>query len=147
MEDLKKKEAFIELRAQGLSFDKITRKLKVCKQTLIDWSKELEEEIGNLKAIELEALYEKYFLLKENRIQAFGKLLARINKELKKRDFSDIPTDKLLDITGKYYTYLKEEYTDPRFQTTGEMHEAKEDKRALDNLTDTAPAYRKLKIA
>jgi hypothetical protein len=147
MEDLKKKEAFIELRAAGLSFDKITRRLKVCKQTLIDWSKELEEEIGNLKAIELEALYEKYFLLKENRIQSFGGLLARMSAELEKRDFSDIPTDKLLDISGKYYTYLKEEYTEPRFQTTEEIHEAKEDKRALGDLTDTAPAYRKLKIA
>jgi len=148
MEDLKKKESFIELRARGLSFDKIARRLKVCKQTLIDWSRELEEEIGNLKAIELEALYEKYFLLKENRIQAFGETLARINKELEKRDFSDIPTDKLLDIAGKYYTYLKEEYTEPRFQTTEEIRETKEDKRALEELTDTAPAnYGKLKIA
>jgi hypothetical protein len=147
MEDLKKKEAFIELRAQGLSFDKITRKLKVCKQTLIDWSKELEEEIGNLKAIELEALYEKYFLLKENRLQTFGELLARMSAELEKRNLADIPTDKLLDIMGRYQALIKEEYTEPRFQTSEEIYEAKEDKRALGDLTDTAPAYRKLKIA
>ena len=147
MEDLKKKEAFIELRAQGLSFDKITRKLKVCKQTLIDWSKELEEEIGNLKAIELEALYEKYFLLKENRLQTFGELLARMSAELEKRNLADIPTDKLLDIMGRYQALIKEEYTEPRFQTSEEIHEAKEDKRTLGELTDTAPAYQKLKIA
>ena len=147
MEDLKKKETFIELRARGLSFDKITRRLKVCKQTLIDWSKELEEEIGNLKAIELEALYEKYFLLKENRLQTFGELLARMSAELETRNLADIPTDKLLDIMGRYQALIKEEYTEPRFQTSEEIHEAKEDKRALGELTDTAPAYQKLKIA
>jgi len=147
MEDLKKKETFIELRAAGLSFDKIAKRLKVCKQTLIDWSKELEEEIGNLKALELEALYEKYFLLKENRLQTFGELLARMSAELEKRNLADIPTDKLLDIMGRYQALIKEEYTEPRFQTSEEIHEAKEDKRALGDLTDTAPAYRKLKIA
>ena len=148
MEDLKKKEAFIELRARGLSFDKIDRELKVCKQTLVDWSKELEEEIGNLKAIELEALYEKYFLLKENRLQTFGELLARLKEELGKRNFSDIPTDKLLDIMGKYQALIKEEYTEPRFQTSEEIQEAKEDKRTLAELTEAGePGYGKLKIA
>lgn len=148
MEDRKKKETFIELRAAGLSFDKIAKRLKVCKQTLIDWSKELEEEIANLKAVELEALYEKYFLLKENRLQTFGELLARLKAELEKRDFSDIPTDKLLDIMGKYQALLKEEYTEPRFQTSAEMRETKEDKQTLAELTEAeGPGYRELKIA
>ena len=51
------------------------------------------------------------------------------------------------NIMGRYQALIKEEYTEPRFQTSEEIHEAKEDKRALGDLTDTAPAYRKLKIA
>lgn len=148
MEDLKTRETFIELRARGYSFDKIARKLKKSKQTLIDWSKEFEEDIANLKAVELEALYEKYFLLKEKRIEAFGEILKRIGAELKKRDLADVPTDKLLDIAGKYHTYLKEEYTEPRFHTTEEILEAKEDKRTLAELADAGePGYGRLKLA
>ena len=39
------KNEFIILRAQGWSFDKISKKLGKAKQTLIDWSKELQDEI------------------------------------------------------------------------------------------------------
>ena len=56
MELISIKQEFIELRAKGWSFDKIAKKLGKAKQTLIDWSKELQDEIANRKAIELEAL-------------------------------------------------------------------------------------------
>ena len=52
MEILETKEKFIELRAKGWSFDKIAKELGKAKQTLINWSKELEDEIDNLKALE-----------------------------------------------------------------------------------------------
>lgn len=135
MEDLKTRGSFIELRAKGLSFDKIARQLQKSKQTLIDWSKEYEEEIANLKAVELEALYEEYFLSKEKRIERFGKMLQRIEKELETRNLSDVETDKLLELAGKYYTLTREEYTESRFQTTEEMGETKKERRALTTLT------------
>lgn len=43
MKDQETKERFIELRAKGLSFDKISKELKVSKQILIDWSRGLQE--------------------------------------------------------------------------------------------------------
>jgi len=148
MEDIKTREEFIELRARGYSFDKIAGKLHLAKQTLIDWSKEFEEEIANLKAVELEALYEKYFLLKEKRLQTFGELLKRIKTELDKRKLKDIPTDKLLELLARYGALVKEDYIEPRFQTSEEIAEAREDKRTLGELTNTAPArYGKLKVA
>jgi len=55
---------FIELRAKGWSYRRIARKLRVSKSTLANWSQELEEEIASLKAMELEGLFEQYFLLK-----------------------------------------------------------------------------------
>ena len=58
MELIDTKERFIEMRAKGYSFDKIALELGKAKQTLIDWSKELQDEIANRKALELEALYE-----------------------------------------------------------------------------------------
>jgi transposase len=95
------KEQFIELRAKGLSFDNIAKELGVSKQTLINWSKELSLEVSNIKAIQLEALQEKYYILKEKRIELFGEKLKAINDELSKRDLSDIPTERLLDLLGK----------------------------------------------
>jgi len=54
---LELKDQFIELRAKGLSYQKISRRLKVSKSTLANWSTELEGEIASLRAMELEALY------------------------------------------------------------------------------------------
>lgn len=100
---------FIELRAKGLSFHKISQELEVAKSTLIQWSKELELEIANLKAIEMEAIFEHYCMSKKARIELFGEQIAKIKNELRKRDFSDIPTEKLFDLLLKYANYLKQD--------------------------------------
>ena len=144
METLDTKERFIELRAKGWSFDKIAQELGKAKQTLIDWSKELEEEIANLKAIELEALYEKHYLLKENRLQVFGELLSKIKEEALSRDLSDVPTDKLLELLLKYGNQVNEEIVEPRFKTSGEIREERLDKELLEELT--RPPLRRLKV-
>ena len=80
MELLETKERFIELRAKGWSFDKIAKEIGKAKQTLIDWSKELQDEIANRKALELEALYESYYLMRENRLQTLELCLLRLKK-------------------------------------------------------------------
>lgn len=144
MEAIEQKERFIELRAKGYSFDKIARELGRAKQTLVDWSKEFEDEIMNLKALELEALYEKFYLLKEHRLQTFGELLGKIKKELEKRSFSDVPTEKLLELYLKYHTLAKEEAVDPVFKSTRELEDEKTDKELMDELTAVKPT-RKLK--
>ena len=38
------KNRFVELRVQGLSFEEITRELKVSKEKLADWARELRDE-------------------------------------------------------------------------------------------------------
>jgi predicted transcriptional regulator len=135
MEAIETKEKFIELRAKGYSFDKIAKELGKAKQTLIDWSKELQDEIANRKALELEALYETYYLLKENRLQTFGAMLTKIKTEVESRDLSDVPTDKLLDLFLKYNSQVKEEVIEPIFKTSKEIKEERLDRELLDELT------------
>jgi len=135
MEVLETKEKFIELRAKGWSFDKIAKELGKAKQTLIDWSKDLQEEIANRKALELEALYESYFLLKENRLQTLGVMLTKIKKELEKRNLSDVPTDKLLDLLLKYESQLKDEIVEPIYKSSQEIKEERQDRELLEELT------------
>ena len=69
---------FIHLRAKGYSFAKIAKELGVSKSTLSNWSQELEEQIAKAKAMELEALQEEYYILKEGRIKLLGEQLRAI---------------------------------------------------------------------
>ena len=145
MELIEVKQRFIELRAQGMSFDKIAQELGKAKQTLIDWSKELQEEIANYKALELEALYESYYLLKETRLKQFGGIVNKLTEELQKRNLSDVPTDKLLDLYLKYSDKAKEEIIEPRFKTSEEIREGKIDRELINGFT--APqTMKKLKV-
>ena len=121
METIDLKERFIELRAKGWSFDKIAKEVGKAKQTLIDWSKDLQDEIANRKALELEALYERYYLLKESRLETFGAMLSKIKKEVERRDLSDVPTDKLLELILKYNIQVKEEIVEPVYKSSQEI--------------------------
>jgi len=110
------KEEFVQLRAKGWSYQRISRRLKVSKSTLSNWRGELEEEIASLKAMELEALQERYWMAKEGKIKLLGETLKAIQKEIKDREkpLADVPTEKLLDLQLKYYLALQEEHTEPR---------------------------------
>lgn len=57
--DAKQRE-FILLRADGLSYDKIAKKLNTAKTTLIQWSKLFEDEIKELQFHAMAELKEAY---------------------------------------------------------------------------------------
>ena len=144
---LETKERFIELRAKGWSFDKIAKEIGKAKQTLIDWSKELQEEIANRKALELEALYETYYLQRESRLQMFGAMLTKIKKEVERRDLSDVPTDKLLELLLKYNSQVKEEIVEPIYKSSQELIEERQDRELLEELTTLqSEPLRRLKV-
>lgn len=98
MKNQKLHDKFIELRSQGNSYHTIAEKLGVSKQTLIRWSKLYEVQISNLRVLELDALQRKYFLTKESKIEAMGKVLKSVITEIEKRDFSDVSSEKLIEI-------------------------------------------------
>ena len=58
-----------------MSFGLIAGKLNVSKATLIGWSKDVKEDIGNLRQIHLEGLREKYRMGAERRMELFAKQL------------------------------------------------------------------------
>ena len=147
METTELKERFIELRAKGWSFDKIAKETGKAKQTLIDWSKELQDEIANRKALELEALYESYYLMRENRLQTFGAMRTKIKEEVERRDLSDVPTDKLLELLLKYNSQVKEEIVEPIYKSSQEIKEERQDRELLEELTTLqSEPLRRLKV-
>ena len=111
MTDLDQQEQFIELRAKGMSFAKISEQLGVSKPTLIKWSRELEIDIKNMRAVEQEALREKYLITKEKRLEQLGENLDKIKQEIAKRDLSEIATEKLFYLNLKILQEIKTEET------------------------------------
>jgi len=120
------KHQFVELRAKGWSYSRIAKKLKVSKSTLSNWRSELEADIASLRAMELEALYERYWMLKEGRIRQIGGQVKAIIKELKSRNLSEVSTEKLLDLLLKFYDVLQSEYTEPKTLSDRQISEIKE---------------------
>ena len=146
MESTIVKQRFIQLRAEGLSFDKIAKDLGKAKQTLIDWSKELEEEISNRKAIELENLYQIHYLTKEARIKNYGTLLSKITAEINTRDLKDINTSKLLELYLQYTEKAKDEVIEPIFKSSKELTEDKLNRLLLEDLIAPPDTTVKLKV-
>jgi transposase-like protein len=146
METIDTKRRFIELRAQGYSFDKIAKELGKAKQTLLDWSRDLDQEIAQAKALELDSLYEAYSLYKEARLKTLGEILSKLKKEVDNRDLTDLPTDRLLDLFLKYEGVVKANLVEPIFKSSREIEEEKEDRLLLEELTALEGLESRLKV-
>lgn len=118
MKSTETKEAFIQMRAENVSYQDISKALSVSKQTLIDWSKDLCEDIQNLKSMRMDAIYEQFALTKEARIKTIGEVSDRLKAEISKRDMSDIPTDRLIDLFLKMHDAHGKERESLNFQQT-----------------------------
>ena len=112
---------FVQLRAKGLPYVRIAERLGVAKSTLANWNAELEAQIASARAMELEALQEEFFLLKEGRIRLLGEQLQRLRQELANRDLSSVATDKLLELLLKYQAAVKEEFVEVRPLSDAEL--------------------------
>ncbi|HEX3036804.1 MAG TPA: helix-turn-helix domain-containing protein [Thermodesulfobacteriota bacterium] len=109
MKDQSVKEKFIELRAKGLSYARISETLQVSKQTLVKWARGFECEISNLRQIEYEALQEQYYVAKAQRVALLAEQLKRIREEITGRSLKDVPTSQLLVLFLKILSTLKQE--------------------------------------
>lgn len=124
---LDQKEQFIEMRAKEIPYERIAEELGVSKPTLIKWGRELEMEISNRRAVEWESLQEKHYVSKRKRVEFYGEQLDRFYGELQKRDLSEIPTEKLFEMTMKTLVSLKSEETPIRFKEEGSFEDTIEE--------------------
>jgi hypothetical protein len=93
--DEKTIQRFIELRAQGWTYARLMTELHVSKPTLIAWSRKHQFQINNLRAIEEEALAEKWLAGVPDRVNALGEQLQMVEAELAQRNVSDLTTPQL----------------------------------------------------
>ena len=94
-------EKFIELRAKGLSFDKIAEQTGTSKPTLLKWNETYMEHIEEAQFYELQNLLFQYGVMRRNRVEVISEMLGSALLELKQRagtaDFHKMDTEKLLN--------------------------------------------------
>ena len=99
---LEEQEKFIQLRAQGMSFDKISKELNVSKPVLLKWNGEFLDRIKEAQFYELENIVEKYSLMRAKRFEVHSKLLNSALKELQERaennKLKTLSTEKLFQL-------------------------------------------------
>jgi len=99
---LEEQEKFIQLRAQGMSFDKISKELNVSKPVLLKWNGEFLDRIKEAQFYELENIVEKYSLMRAKRFEVHSKLLNSALKELQERaennNLKTLSTEKLFQL-------------------------------------------------
>jgi hypothetical protein len=132
----KKRDQFIEMRAEGMTFANIAKELEISHNTAVQWSRELYDSIRAAKAFKDEEMIEKYKMTREKRIEMFGERLLAIRDELAKRDLSDIPTYKLFDMMIKCSEALEAETSDlgPSFLTDDDIVQIKEERKSEQEL-------------
>ena len=126
------KEQFIQLRANGESYDKIAQKLSINRKTAMEWGKQFNKEIANMKSIRLEGLMEKYALSVEAKVKLWGNLANRINEKLSNRSFTYDDNDKLLDMLCKAQSKLESSFVEPVFEIIAEPNSSQETGLKLD---------------
>jgi len=97
---------FIDLRAQGWSFNRISAELGVCRNTLIAWSRKHCREIQNLRELQLDAVAESCRINRAACLEQLSEDARRIREELAKRDFNEIPTTRLLTMASLLRTEI-----------------------------------------
>lgn len=98
-EDIQK---FIELRASGLSFDKIAQETGTSKPVLLKWSKDYQQELEQAFFFELQDILSQYEVMRRGRVDVIAETLQSALTELRARaqagNFGDLSTDKLLKV-------------------------------------------------
>ena len=111
---LDERQQFIELRAKGYSFQKISDELDISKPTLIEWSKDsnTNRDIQNQRTLAVDVLQMRYAITRRHRIALFGEFLEKAKQELNQRDMTDIPTDRLITMVIELSDTLKADETE-----------------------------------
>jgi chemotaxis regulatin CheY-phosphate phosphatase CheZ len=129
MNDKQKK--FLQLRASGLSFDKIAVELKTSKPTLIQWSRLFKDELSDMKFQSLATLKEQYQFSVKAKFEQNLKHLQKINEAMENFDYSTATIKDIVmvrnDILGQLgYVESKTSFIDTGLVSTCEFTGKKE---------------------
>jgi len=117
MHDEQTIQRFIELRSQGWPFARLSAELDVSKPTLIKWSRKHQFQIQNLRAIELEAVADKWLCSVSERLNHLGEQLQKVEAELAGRDVKKLGTPQLHSLARNLRRQMEQAARPVRFTT------------------------------
>jgi hypothetical protein len=106
--NIDKRQKFIELRAEGMSFDKIAEKLHISKPTLIKWSRAFKEDI-----VLISKVIDEQFIIEQKtkrtiRAQKISDELDKAYEALSQTDYKNMNKKELISIIEKLDNKLNE---------------------------------------
>jgi len=114
---LEEKEKFIQLRARGYSFDKISEEMNISKPTLIKWQGELNSEVKAQQYFEMENFLELNSLLRKDRFERNSRLLNAVLQELENKvegnELENLSVPELQKLADKLETRLEQDIEKP----------------------------------
>ncbi|AFV98256.1 MULTISPECIES: hypothetical protein [unclassified Sulfuricurvum] len=117
MNDKQKK--FLQLRASGMSFDKIAIELKSSKQTLIQWGRLFKDELNDMKFQSLATLKEEYQYTVKAKYEQLLKHLSKIDEAIEKFDYSTATLKDLATVRNDIIAQLEKIEKQTSFIQTG----------------------------
>ncbi len=117
MKTAEEKQTFIEMRAKGISFDKIAKKLEISKPTLLKWNQDYNKEIANLRYFQFESIIAQFRLEQGARVESMAAILSKALEELKSRSFEGLSAKDLLSIIEQTGERLRGEFSGVRYVT------------------------------
>ncbi|MCB1178435.1 MAG: hypothetical protein KDK36_12695, partial [Leptospiraceae bacterium] len=103
----KAREKYFDERMKGKSIQSLSDSLWINEDLILEWEKQFQEYSRVIKKFEIEKAVNDNKQRKTDRVKNLSSLLNRINKEISKRDFSDVPTDKLIILGFKLNEHLE----------------------------------------
>ncbi len=114
-----KQKRFLQLRASGMSFDKIALELKSSKQTLIQWGRLFKDELNDMKFQSLATLKEEYQYTVKAKYEQLLKHLSKIDEAIEKFDYSTATLKDLATVRNDIIAQLEKIEKQTSFIQTG----------------------------
>lgn len=92
------KSKFANLKASGLSYDKISLELDISKPTLLKWGEQLKYVIKEEARQQAEHLVDEFNLIRQSRLKSMQDRLESISTEIQGRDLSEMSTKDLFNL-------------------------------------------------
>jgi len=121
MKTEQKKREFVSQRAEGISFDKIAKAIKVSKPILIEWEREYKEDIANMKAEAWEDFMQEQKLTQRNRLELLSTAKEKLWAEFSGRSLSELQAHKLLELILKLDSSITEAMPSVTYFTESEI--------------------------
>jgi hypothetical protein len=115
-------DTFLTLRAEGYSYEYISKKIKVSRVTLIKWGKAYSDDLKAFSQEILEEILEKHKAIQQQRIDRLASELKKAWDAYGKIDYKDLTKRDLLMIIMRLEKKLSEE-TDRLGRAIKEMPE------------------------